>query len=185
MLTSDLVLVLTVLVVFGLVVAAGVSGLRGRPGLRWLGSAVAVGVAYAAVLVGVGVASPSRDLATGAWKCFDDWCVTVRSSSPLPDATRPGRRLTLAVRNAGRGRPQRPDSPRAYLDIAGRPPLAIDVPGLDQALTAGQTTTLTCSVDYPGPARLVVVEGGWPSRLVIGDENGPGHPHAGWIVNAG
>jgi len=28
--------------------------------------------------------------------------------------------------------------------------------------------------------RLVVIEGGWPSHVVIGDENSPWHADAGW-----
>ena len=131
---------------------------------------------YTAALVTAGVASRPGVLSAGDWKCFDDWCITVRSTT----ATATGRRVTLEARNAGRGRAQRPDSPHVVLEPAGRPPVPVPVTGLDQQLNPGQTAALTCEVTWTGPGRLIVTEGGWPSRLVVGDENSPWHAHAGW-----
>lgn len=69
----------------------------------------------------------------------------------------------LLVRNAGRGRAQRPDAPQAYLDL-GRRPLAIAE--LDKRLDPGRTATLLVLVPRSDMAddydtRLVITEGGW------------------------
>jgi hypothetical protein len=181
---TALLLILTVLATVVLLVATLVAAVRRRARLALrCGAAVAVVVAaYTVALIAVGAASRPRTLADGQWKCFDDWCVTV--ASVAPSAT--GRDVTLQVRNAGRARAQRPDSPRARLDPAGRP---LEVDGLDQRLQPGQTATLRVSVPRPEPTgssspdtRLVVTEGGWPSRVVIGDENSPWHADAGWTL---
>ncbi len=180
---TALLLIVAVLSTVGLLVATLVAALRhrGRSALRWGAATAVVVVAYAVALVAVGAASRPRTLADGQWKCFDDWCVTVASVTPTAN----GRDVTLQVRNAGRGRAQRPDAPQAYLDPAGQP---IEVDGLDQRLEPGQMATLHVSLPLPdatggGPgARLVVTEGGWPSRIVIGDENSPWHAHAGWTL---
>lgn len=179
---TALLLIVAVLGTVVLLVATLVAALRrrGRSAARWGAAAAVVVVAYAVALLAVGATSRPRTLADGQWKCFDDWCVTVTAVAPTAD----GRDVTLQVRNAGRGRAQRPDAPHASLEPGGRP---LEVDGLDQRLEPGQTVTLHASVplaDGTGAsgARLVVTEGGWPSRVVIGDENSPGHAHAGWTL---
>jgi len=177
---TALLLILAVLGTVVLLMAALVAAMRrrSRSAVR-LGAATVVLVgAYAIALVAVGVASRARTMSDGEWKCFDDWCVTVASAVPTGD----GRDVTLLVRNAGRGRAQRPDAPQAYLDPSRRP---LEIAGLDQRLDPGQTATLHVLVPRSDLAsgsgtRLVVIEGGWPSHVVIGDENSPWHADAGW-----
>jgi hypothetical protein len=177
---TALLLILVVLGTAVLLVAALVAAVRRRTrsAVRRGAAAVVLAGAYAIALIAVGVTSRARALSDGQWKCFDDWCVTVASVAPVAD----GREVTLLVRNAGRGRAQRPDAPQAYLD-PGRRPLAITE--LDKRLGPGRTATLHVLVPRSDMAdgsdtRLVVSEGGWPSHAVIGDENSPWHAHAGW-----
>ncbi|GAA3290801.1 hypothetical protein Dvina_18955 [Dactylosporangium vinaceum] len=179
---TALLLILTALGAAVLMIVTLVAALRGRTrsAVRLGSACVALVGTYAAALVAAGAASRPRTLAHGEWKCFDDWCVTVASATPAAD----GRDVTLLVRNAGRGRAQRPDAAQAYLE-PGRRPLV--VAGLDERLDPGQTATLHVLVlraDVAGNAgtRLVVIEGGWPSHAVIGDENSPWHAHAGWAL---
>ena len=178
---TALLLILAVLGTVVLLVATLVAALRRRrSALRWGMASAVVVVTYTVALVAVGAASRPGTLAEGQWKCFDDWCVTVAAVTPVAN----GRDVTLQVRNVGRGRAQRPDAPHAYLDPTGRP---LQVDGLDQRLEPGQTATLHASVPSPemtgrSDARLVVTEGGWPSRVVIGDENSPWHAHTGWTL---
>ena len=179
---TALLLILAVLGTVVLLIAALVAAVRRRTRSavrRGVATVVLLG-AYAIALIAVGVASRPRALSDGEWKCFDDWCVTTASVVPVAD----GREVTLLVRNAGRGRAQRPDAPHAYLDPGRRP---LTLAGLDQRLDPGQTATLRVLVplsDMAGASgtRLVIIEGGWPSHLVIGDENSPWHAHAGWAL---
>jgi hypothetical protein len=175
---TSLLLLVTALAVVVLIAVAATALLRGRRRTaRRSGAAVLVLVVlYAAVLIGASVNSRPRTLRAGEWKCFDDWCVTLSSAAPTPS----GQELSLAVRNAGRGRVQRPDAPHAYLELTGRAPVEFHPAGLDQQLAAGQKAEITCPIAWTGTGRLVVTEGGWPSRLVIGDENTAWHAHTGW-----
>ena len=170
-----LVTALAVVVLIAVVVTALPRGRRRNA--RRSGTALLVLVMlYAAVLIGTSVSSRPRTLRGGEWKCFDDWCVTLSSVAPAPS----GRELSLAVRNAGRGRVQRPDAPHAYLELVGRARIELHPAGLDQQLAAGQTAEVTCPIAWTGTGRLVVTEGGWPSRFVIGDENTAWHARTGW-----
>jgi hypothetical protein len=179
---TALLLILAVLGTVVLLIAALVAALRRRThsAMRRGAAAVVLVGTYAIALIAVGVASRAHTLSDGEWKCFDDWCLAVASATPAAD----GREVTLLVRNAGRGHAQRPDAPQAYLD-PGRRPLAIA--GLDQRLDPGQTATLHVLVPRSDTAsgsgtRLIIIEGGWPSHVVIGDENSPWHAHAGWTL---
>jgi hypothetical protein len=56
-----------------------------------------------------------------------------------------------------------------------------------RALTQARRRTLHVLVPLSDMAsgsgtRLVVIEGGWPAHVVIGDENSPWHAHAGWTL---
>lgn len=76
-------LILAVLAVAGLIIAAVVSltRRRARRALRFSVMALAVVALYTASLFAVSLASTPRTLAGGQWKCFDEWCATLESSS--------------------------------------------------------------------------------------------------------
>jgi len=180
---ASLLLVGTVLVVLAGTALAVVCVAR-RDWRRAAGCGIgvlALGVVYAATLVTVAITSRATTLAYGQVKCFDDWCVTVRSvTTPAGDGDR--RQVTLVVTSRARGIDQRPDSPAVHL-VTGAGSTPLRVPGLDQRLAPGQAVTLVVLVTV-GPAarrpRLLVTEGGAPSRLVIGDENSPFHATSTW-----
>jgi len=161
--------------------AAVVRGRRREARARGTAVLVVVGL-YGVALAAVGLASRERHLAYGQVKCFDDWCVTVQSIVRVPEQE--GRHVTVVVTSRARRVAQRPDSPAAYLVIdGGRARIA--VPGLDQRLAPGQTVDLSIAVAVPASARdpqLLITEGGFPSRLVIGDENSPWHAPATWAL---
>jgi hypothetical protein len=134
-------------------------------------------IAYAAALMVFSVTAPARSLAMGEWKCFDDWCASVTSVTRTGDAVL----VSLSVQNRGR-REQAPDSPRVWLVHHGVRDEVI-VPGLSSRVPGGSVRPLP-QIRLVSPAsdspQLVVTEGGFPSRLVIGDDNSPFHPQPGW-----
>jgi Zn-dependent protease with chaperone function len=142
---------------------------------------VALVVAYTAALLGVSLASTSRTLGIGQWKCFGEWCVTVTASRAGP--TEDTRVLELDVRNRGH-RVERPSAPRAYLIVHGRT-TPIAVPELGAAMAGGGWGKLTVTVRLPasyGRARLLVTEGAFPSQFCLDDENSPLHARDAWQV---
>lgn len=180
---TGLLLMIVVALVLGGSALAVTALIRGQwtRAARHGATVLAVGAVYATCLVLVAVTSSDRDLALGQDRCFDDWCVTLRSVVPVAG---PGdrRRLTVVVTSHARRVAQRPDSPVAYLVTdAGR--RRVRVPGLDQRLRPGQEARLQVTVTLPGSAdqpRLLITEGGFPTRLVIGDENSPWHARSTW-----
>ena len=138
---------------------------------------IAVVGLYALALVAVSLTTPGRTLAKGEWKCFDEWCVTLVSSS------RTGGSLTLqlSVQNRGR-REQAPDTPRAWLTGDGGRD-EVSIPGLAARVPGGSTVALapvTLVAPASGHPAFLVTEGGFPSILVIGDENSPFHAPSRW-----
>lgn len=175
-------MILVVLAVAVLAVSAGISVVRRqrRSAVRrvvFAGTAVAI---YAVVLFAVSLASKPKTLADGDWKCFDEWCVTLVSTAPAsPPGT--GQHLVIQVHNKGR-RAQRPDAPRAFIVKIGHQ-IPITVPNLTGRVDGGSTVTLPVTVLLSGPAasaQLLITEGGFPSRLSIGDENSPWHAKQSW-----
>lgn len=134
---------------------------------------------YAVALVSVSVTSPARSLTTGEWKCFDDWCASVTSAVRTGDVVQ----VDLAVQNQGRGE-QAPDTPRVWLVRQGRRD-AVVVSGLESGLPGRSSRHLRIQLVAPETENplLLVTEGGFPSALVIGDENSPLHPQLAWRLN--
>jgi len=134
-------------------------------------------IAYAAALMVFSVTTPVRSLTMGEWKCFDDWCASVTSVTRTGDSVL----VSLSVENQGR-REQAPDSPRVWLVHHGVRDEVI-VAGLSSRVPGGSVRQLP-EIRLVSPAsdspQLVVTEGGFPSRLVIGDDNSPFHPQPGW-----
>jgi hypothetical protein len=180
---AALLLVVTVLVtVVGSLLAAAsfVRGHRRRAAHHGVAVLTAVAV-YTVALTVVGVGSSPRHLALGQVKCFDDWCVTLRSIAAVAGHD-DARQVTLVVSSRARRISQRPDNPAAYL-MTNASTTPILLPGLDQRLQPGQEVQLHTRITIPAAAhdpRLLVTEGGFPSHLVIGDENSPWHAKATW-----
>jgi len=178
-LMASLALVAAVLLAAALLVATLTFAVR----RRWRQSSitglalVAVMAAYGASLVGVSIFTPTRELAIGEWKCFDDWCASVTSATRSGDAIE----IELSVQNRGR-RAQAPDTPRAWL-LHGAERNELDVPELASRVPGGSTRKLPpIRIVLPAAERpqLLVTEGGLPSLLVIGDDNSPFHPQPAW-----
>jgi hypothetical protein len=163
-------------------VAAMFMGHRRQAGRRLL-CVAALMIIYSLILVVVSLISRPRTLAWGQWKCFDNWCVTVASSTVLQGRS-PDHRVTVYIRSTARRRAQRPDNASAFLlSIDRRTP--IQVPGLRQRLEPGQTTMLQLTIALPTAGlapQLLITEGGFPSHLVIGDENSPWHAKSSWSL---
>jgi len=181
---SLLLLAVTLFTVIGvaLTVAALVRGRRRQARARGT-TVLAVVVLYGVALAAVGLTSRERHLAYGQVKCFDDWCVTLQSVHHVPEQEAL-RQLTIVVASRAHRVAQRPDSPAAYLvakDLRER----LDLPGLDQRLLPGQAVALHVTVGVPPSTpdpQLLITEGGFPSRLVIGDENSPWHAWSTWSL---
>ncbi len=134
-------------------------------------------VVYATALIGTSLASHRSTLALGEPKCFDDWCFAVEKVSRTPDG------LTLAVRTLNHGRrPERPDTPRAFQVVDGKP-TAIQCPKLTDEVGGFGETPFTIQLPVPSGAKtldFLVTEGGGPSAVIIGDENSPLHAKSVW-----
>ncbi len=174
-----LLLLATCLLVPGLVVVAVLSAVRGRR-RRAAAASILAAVLVAAYGAGMLVASTiatTRDLRVGEWKCFDEWCATLTAAPRAGDDVQ----VVLSLRNSGR-REQAPDSPRVWL-VHGPVREEVVVPDLGSRIAGGGTRQLPAvhlRAPLPEQPLLVVTEGGFPSFLVIGDDNSPFHPQRGW-----
>jgi hypothetical protein len=177
-----LLLIGTALVVLALITAGAVLCIRGSWARARATGIVAAAVlaVYSLALVGVGIASPARSLALNEWKCFDDWCATVTSVTRTGDDVV----VSISTRNQGR-REQAPDTPRVWLvhnsrrDEVSVPELASRVPGG----TLRQLREVRLSVPSSEGPVLVITEGGFPSRGVIGDDNSPFYRQPAWLLS--
>ncbi len=149
--------VLLLLVLCSGALALAVRGHR-REAVRAAASAGILVVVYAAALVGVAVASPGGELATGEWKCFDEWCASVASVSWAGDTVD----VALDVQNRGR-RSQAPDTARVWWLHDGRREEVV-VPGLGSQVPGGSTRRLP-------HVRLTAATGG----------SVPAPGHRGWL----
>lgn len=175
-------LALVTLVMLGAVVRAFFIGRRRRAAATfgaWLGM-LAI---YFTFLAGISLASRERVLAPGAEKRFCaldcDLAYAVEEVERVDHAV-PGRHLLivrLRVRSDARAARMRPSDFRAWLttsDGVRIDPVTLPRPALLGDLGPGEIRTMELQFDIPERAhglRLAVVEGGWPTRLAIGDEN--------------
>ncbi len=172
-------MIATTAAVLALIVTAAAFAARHRwhQAMRTAFAACLVAALYTVALLVVSATASPRTLATGEWKCFDDWCVSLTSAVRSGDTVQ----VVLAVRNQGRRR-QAPDTPRVWLVRRGRPERVV-VPELSAPVAGGSTRELPpIQVTSTAAQRslLLVTEGGFPSRLVIGDENSLLHPRLAW-----
>jgi hypothetical protein len=190
--------------VFGLAVAAAVSGAAQREGLarRLGGAAGAVAAAYAVLLFGASVASGDRTLPVGDRKVFCEIDCHLAYSIASASVPAPGR-LAVSLRAwfdpsttaAFRGNAPLTPGPRAiYLvDAAGRrlapSPAATRAwearhgpsAPLDQPLRPGEESTTTFVFELPPDfrsPRLFVGDPPGVESALIGHENSPGHGKA-------
>jgi hypothetical protein len=154
---------------------------------------------YFAALVITSLTSQSAALPLNQNKCFDEWCAAITNIVPARAAD--GNQdyvVTVRISNTGRGRAQRPDTPRVYLVDAGQ--TAYDVspaaqsafqsrngpqPALNQLIQAGTsfTTSMVFRLPAQAKANVVITEGGWPTYLIIGDEGSLWHRQSLTPVN--
>jgi len=145
----------------------------------WIGAVAIYGVA----LVGVSLASRERVLPPGIEKrfCALD-CDLAYSVDEVfrADHHIPGRDVLIVrmrVRSDARATRVRPSDFKAWLLGAGGArvdPMMLPRPAEVGELGPGESQTIELKFEIPERTqglRLAVAEGGWPSRLVIGDEN--------------
>jgi hypothetical protein len=193
-LLQSLVFMLFALVAVAGVVAIGIAFVRGKKetALFFIKGLAALCLVYAAVLVGVSLASKEEEIGLGQEKCFDDWCVTVRGwkksviGNSSPDAKQ-YLMVTIQVTNEARRADFRPDHPRVVLidDEGGVHRVSIEgteayaqangeQPEIAKHVIAGESFTTTVVFDIPAGsahAKLFIAEGGWPTQWIISDEN--------------
>ncbi|MFZ1683265.1 MAG: hypothetical protein WAU88_03950 [Candidatus Zixiibacteriota bacterium] len=153
---------------------------------------------YAVALVTVSLFSQAKDLKYGEEQCFDDWCATVTQFKidPISSDSATARQYVvvyLRVTNKGKRMEMAPDSPRVQLIDSLGNAYGISEAGqaayvkrfgkqepLDKRIGAGESFNTALVFDLPSirnGLKVSVTEGGWPSRLVIGDENSFFHAH--------
>jgi hypothetical protein len=164
----------------------GIEGERGRV-RRGVIAIVVVWVLYIAALLGVSLGQRQRVVAVGQEQCFDDMCFTVRKAEEVPrflgaNGIGDGSRLirvTVMVRNKGRGKTQAEKVISAYLvDGQGRrweESRGVSGNRLTDRVRAGQEIVsepvFKVAADASG-LELVLTHGMWqPGRLVIGDSD--------------
>jgi len=148
-------------------------------------------VVYFAALSIASLTSTSGELPLNQNKCFDEWCAAVTNIAPAAAAG--GQQdyvVTLRIANTGRGRAQRPDSPRVFVidasqnvyDVSPAAQAAFEAQNgpqapINQLIQAGTTFTTNVAFRVPANSRasVVITEGGWPTYFIIGDEGSLWH----------
>ena len=155
---------------------------------------------YTALLAGASLLIPQQVLAAYQERCFDEMCFSVLQSMTQSTIgtgvqTQSAQGLyyvvTVQLHNASQRTAQKPDHPAFFFDdgrgshylpsqtaqqAQGQQPL------WDARLQPGETQSRTLVFDAPAnllqelpQPRLGITEGSWPTPLIIGDENSPGH----------
>lgn len=152
--------------------------------------------AYAAVLLGASLLTPQTVLALHQEHCFDEMCFSVTQVATAKTiGNAPRQRITngifyivtVQLRNAALRAPEKPDSPSFVLvdtqghsyDPSQEAQQAVgQQPSWDSQLQPGEIQPREVVFDVPALLQqpgLLISEGGWPTRLMIGDENSPFH----------
>ena len=149
---------------------------------------------YLIALLGASLLTPQTVLPAHQEHCFDDMCFSVVSASTRETLGNSPSQLTtrgsyyliaVQLRNAGRGRAQKPSSPsfvlvdqqgNSYEVVSKAEEIIGQNPEWDQQLPEGTTATKIYVFDVPQTAKvrgLIISEGGsgFPFVLVLGDEN--------------
>jgi hypothetical protein len=188
-LASDVLMLLAAAVLLALAGAALVqlARRRRRAAVGMACAAAAIVAVYVSADLAVGLSSRPQRLAPGDFKCFDDWCATMKGARE--DRAAGTLLLQVQIQNRGRGRAMRSSLARAYLEVAGGGRLSPrDGSGLLAILQPGQAADVTLAFAAPPnvrDARLVVVEGDGglgPGTFEIGGEGSLLHARAGWSL---
>jgi hypothetical protein len=149
---------------------------------------------YLIALLGVSLLTPQAVFRPHQEHCFDDMCFSIVSASTSktlsnssPPFTAQGNYylITVQLRNAGRGRPQKPSSPsfvlvdqqgNSYEVLSKAEKIIGQNPVWDRQLPVGTAASKVYVFDIPQTAKvrgLIISEGGsgFPLVLVLGDEN--------------
>ena len=167
----------------GMLIVMLVSLLRGR--VRQAGKLLAgyaLGLAlYLGIVAVVGLVSPARRLAPGQERCFDDWCISVKSAQRAEAQGQSVYTVEMQLKNSALRATQRENGVVVYLqDSQGRryPPMD-DSRALpfNALLQPGETLVSTRIFTLPqdaGPVALALEhEGGrrFPGVFIIGDDS--------------
>lgn len=181
----DLLFIVLFLTALGVLAAALVAALRGRPDralrrLRRLGLGTAL---YMVVVALVSVLSPRRIVALGADQCSDDWCVAVTEITRTGTGARDTYQVTFRLSSRARRVTQRERFVVAYMrDGTGQRYNALPVRGqapFNASLGPGESLLTIRTFDAPahavGLGVVVAREGGlgFPGCCIIGE--GPFH----------
>jgi Domain of unknown function (DUF4352) len=194
---GDLYFLLTVLIIFSSLIGIVVCLFQ-----RTITRALVIGsfflawiFIYGIALVSVSLSATHPILPAGKEHCFDEMCFSVTQSRTVE--TLNGQQshqgtfiiASIQLRNAARRTPQKPSSANVYLvdgtghkwDISSVGQQAIgDKTKWDTQLLPGQSVTHQFVFDVPAPIHelyAVVTEGaGFPTVMIVGDENSWLHP---------
>lgn len=153
-----------------------------RPAALRVARLIGIGVVvYGVALVIVSEISPSRELALGQDRCYDDWCIAVVEAGPQNGDAGDAYAVTFQLTNRAQRVAQREQGLVVYLlDQADRHYEARDVgdePPFDVRLRPNEHLRTTRRFDVPasvGPFRLAIVHEGWaagPGLFIIGDDS--------------
>ena len=195
---GDLLFLASVLGVLALIIVSAIALLRRNRHLaRNIFLAILVWlIAYTIALLGASLLTPQTVLALRHEHCFDEMCFSVTQVATAKTIGNAPHRLTatglfyvvtVQLRNAALRTAQKPDSPSFVLvDAQGHSYSPSQVaqqaieqqPEWDSQLQPGEMQSREIIFDasavlqQPG---LLITEGGWPTPLIIGDENSPFH----------
>lgn len=195
---GDLLFLASVLGIFALIIISSIALLKRNRRLArntLLGILVWL-IAYTIALLGVSLLTPQTVLALRHEHCFDEMCFSVTQvTTPKTIGNSPHQLtatglfyvVTVQLRNAALRAPQKPDSPSFVLvDAQGHSysPSQAAQQGIEQQpewnsqLQPGEVQSREIIFDVSAVLRqpgLLIAEGGWPTPLIIGDENSPFH----------
>jgi hypothetical protein len=157
-------------------------------------------VVYSVLLLGASLLTPQQVLEAHQERCFDEMCfsvlqTTTHSTVGNGEQTQTAKGLyyvvTVQLRNSSQRTAQKPDHPAFFLDDGQghqyQPSQAAQQalrqqPSWDARLQPGERQPRPLVFDAPATLlqrspqpRLGIIEGSWPTPLIIGDENSPWH----------
>jgi hypothetical protein len=177
----DLLFIVLFLTALGVLAAALIAALRGRPD-RALGRLRKLGVGallYMIVVTVVSVFSPRHVMALGEDQCADDWCIAVTDIARTGTGARDTYKVAFRLSSRARRVTQRERFVVVYMrDSAGQRYEAtpgLGEPPFDASLTAGESILTSRTFEVPAHAAglgvVVAREGGFgfPGCCILGE----------------